>query len=269
MSANPARIVVGVNIISSIKNSIVRKTVNIDSDQWVYNTAGHGEKLILLHGFGASKESWNDILPFLAENYSIVAVDIPGHGEISKNINSNYSIDTQLLRLNDFIKRLGLASFHIAGNSMGGAIAGAYSARYPSKVKSLWLIDPAGVKSSKKSDFEKLYEKTGKNVMVAGTVEEFDRQMTWFYHNPPDISDYMKRGIVDLIGSDATFANKLYTDLLLNWVPLEEVLTGFEAPVLITWGESDRLTEVSGAAILHNVNTIISIMLCLSAMQFV
>ena len=253
LRANPASIVIGFNIISNIKNKVTRKIVTIGDDQWIYNSSGDGEKLVLLHGFGASKESWNKILPYLNKNYSIIAVDIPGYGESSKNMSSNYSINDQVVRLNAFITSLELESFHIAGNSMGGAIAGAYAAKYPSKVKILWLIAPAGIKSAKKSDFDNLYEKTGENIMIANTVEEFEQQMTWLYDSPPNLPEYIKQGIVELTGNETKFIEKLHTDLLINWTPLEETLIGFKGRVLITWGKNDRLTDVSGAAILHQV----------------
>ena len=253
LSINPSGIVVALNVVSRIRNNITHESIEIENCRWVYNRAGQGEILILLHGFGASKESWNEIIPYLMKNYSIIAIDLPGFGESSKNTNFNYSIDSQVFRLHAFIEQLGLKNFHIAGNSMGGAIAGSYAAKYPSGVKSLWLLDPAGVQSAERSEFEKFFEETGENVMVASSVEEFDRQMAWIYHNPPSIPGYIKRGIINLIGTDRSFSDKLHADLLSEWTPLEVVLAGLGIPVLITWGENDRLAHVSGADVLRGV----------------
>lgn len=251
--AKPASIVIAKNIVSGIQNNIVRNTAIVDSQHWVYSSSGQGEPVILLHGFGASKESWGEIIPFLAHSYHVIAVDIPGYGESSKDVNASYSINAQVLRLDAFVENLGLESFYLAGNSMGGAIAGTYAAKFPEKIKSLWLIAPAGVRSADKSDFDRFHEETGENVMVAGTVAEFDRQMSWLYHTPPEIPVFIKRGIVDLISVDSGVVKKLHTDLIRGWVPLEEVLQGFVGPVLITWGKNDRLTHVSGATVLHKV----------------
>lgn len=250
---NPAYLVIGSNVIANIRNNITYESIDVGEQKWVYNRAGEGEPLLLLHGFGANKESWNKIMPLLAQRYFVISVDIPGYGESSKDINADYSIYAQVIRLHDFVNQLGLSSFHIAGNSMGGAISGAYAAQYPEQIKSLWLMDPAGVKSAQKSEFDLLFEQSGVNVMSVQTVDEFDRLLTWVYHKPPVVPDYIKRGIIDLIGGDAEFSRKLHADLIRDWTPLEETLSGYKGPVLISWGEADRLTHVSGAAVLHKV----------------
>lgn len=48
----------------------------------------------------------------------------PGHGNSSKIESESYSIENQAKRLDQFVSKLGLNKFHIAGNSMGVAIAG-------------------------------------------------------------------------------------------------------------------------------------------------
>ena len=119
LSMNPSGIVVALNVVSRIRNNITHESIEIENCRWVYNRAGQGQILILLHGFGGSKESWNEIIPYLMKDYSIIAIDLPGFGESSKNTNFNYSIDSQVFRLHAFIEQLGLKNCHIAGNSMG------------------------------------------------------------------------------------------------------------------------------------------------------
>ncbi len=47
---------------------------------WHVQCAGNGPTLLLLHGTGAATHSWRDLLPLLARSFSVVAVDLPGHG---------------------------------------------------------------------------------------------------------------------------------------------------------------------------------------------
>lgn len=250
---NPANIVVGANLIKTIENGIERRTLQVDEHRWVYNTSGEGETLVLLHGFGASKESWNDLVPFLSSRYSIVVPDLPGFGESSLNSEGNYSVENQVIRLRDFLTALGLKNIHLAGNSMGGNIAASYAKQFSSEIVSLWLIAPAGVASASKSEFDLYFEKTGENVMTAGSIEELDRQLAWIYHKPPVMPTIIKRGIIDLLSKSSRFSQKLHKEFTTTMPAVEEILADFERPTLISWGENDRLTHVSGAKILQKV----------------
>lgn len=192
-------------------------------------------------------------MPHLAESFTVIAVDIPGFGESSKNPNDDYGIYSQVARLQQFVDALDLKHFHLAGNSMGGAIAGTFAARHPDKVLSLWLLNPAGVESAQRSEFDLFYEEKGENVMLASTVEELDKQLAWLYHSSPEMPNLIKQGIVDLIGNSDDLSAKMHQDLTQSWPPLEQELQGFSKPALITWGDQDRLTHISGVYVLKDV----------------
>ena len=81
------------------------------------------QSLLLIHGFAASKEGWLRYAAELTDRYHIVIADLPGHGESTKDMSLNYNIETQVENVHKIAQALNLASFHIAGNSMGGAIS--------------------------------------------------------------------------------------------------------------------------------------------------
>jgi pimeloyl-ACP methyl ester carboxylesterase len=86
----------------------------------VYLEGGRGESVLLLHGFGADKDNWNLFSRYLTKRYHVIAPDLPVFGESSKIWSDQYNISAQVERVHDFVKQLGLKSFHLAGNSMGG-----------------------------------------------------------------------------------------------------------------------------------------------------
>lgn len=135
---------------------------------------------------------------------------------------------------------------------MGGSIAGEFAAKYPDKVRSLWLTSAAGVQAAQPSAFDLHFRQGGENVMVVRNVEEFDRQMAWLFHTPPTTPTLIKRGIVALIGANAASTEKAHRDLIADWPALERSLSGFAKPVLITWGEEDKLVDLSAAKVLHD-----------------
>ncbi len=250
---NPANLVLGLNLLADMHKGITRHSLQLDGEDWVYNTKGTGEPLVLVHGFGGSKESWDAVLPLLAEHYQVIAVDLPGFGESSKNPDKNFTIASQTVLLNHFVRQLGLKQFYLAGNSMGGAIAGEYAAKYPHKVKGLWLISPAGVQAAEPSEFETHFDDTGDNIMVAATNDQFDGMLAWLFYTPPKVPWLVKSALVMQGVKNADFLDYAYEDLLSDWAPLEDALENFEVPVLITWGANDRITHVSGAQALADI----------------
>lgn len=250
---NPASLVRGLNTLANFNKGISRHSLTLDDEDWVYNISGTGEPLILLHEFGSNKESWNALLPYLNSQYQVIAVDLPGFGESSKNPDKNFTIASQTQRLQRFIKQLGLSQFYLAGNAMGGAIAGEYAAKHPHRVKGLWLISPAGVQAAEASEFDTHLEETGDNVLVAQSIEQFDAMENWLYFTPPKVPGLIKSGLVILAKNDADFTDYAYEDLLSDWTPLEDALENLDIPVLITWGANDRITHVSGAQVLADI----------------
>lgn len=106
------------------------------------------EKILLIHGFGASLNSHNDIFAPLSRRFTVIAVDLPGFGltervsDCSCNFDP-YSRNGQVEFIKEFISKLNLGSIYISGHSMGGEVAAIFTVRYPEMVKGLILEDAA------------------------------------------------------------------------------------------------------------------------------
>jgi pimeloyl-ACP methyl ester carboxylesterase len=89
-----------------------------------YSRLGAGEPLVLLHGQGLSRRSWDPVVADLARERDVIAVDLPGHGDSPRQPRSagNTPLD-QAHAVAELLDELGLASVHVAGNSVGGWVA--------------------------------------------------------------------------------------------------------------------------------------------------
>lgn len=152
------------------------KSVDIQGVKFVYAEGGTGDTIILIHGLVGTKNFWLKFAKYLTPNYRVIIPDLPGYGESSKSLDININIIPQMEKLNLFVKELKLTKFHLAGLSMGGAIAGNYAADYPEMVKTLALFNSAGVKEPRKSEAILLMEK-GTNPFVIKDVHDYDRLM--------------------------------------------------------------------------------------------
>jgi len=106
--------------------------------------AGEGEPLVLLHGFGASSYSWREVLPDLARDYRVVALDLNGFGYTDRpKEREHYTREGQVQMILATLDVLGIDSAHFVGHSYGGALTFALTAKHPERVRSMILVDPA------------------------------------------------------------------------------------------------------------------------------
>lgn len=220
-----------------------------------YLEGGKGNVLVLLHGFGANKDNWTRIGKYLTPYFRVIAPDLPGFGESGTDPDGDYTIGVQAERVKAFVQTLGLKSFHLGGNSMGGNIAGVYAARYPGDVKSLLLISPGGVASSEKSEMVRLLTEGKPNPLIVKTVEDYERLMDFVFVKRPYIPRPIKRVLIEEAIRHRPLNFEIFKQLIksVGVPPLEGLLKGLKVPTLIVWGEKDRVLHVSGAKILESV----------------
>lgn len=84
---------------------------------------GRGRPMLMLHGFGASGYEWRKLIPRLARNNRVIAIDMKGFGMSSKPRDRRYSIADQAKIVEAFIRRRGLRNITLVGHSLGGAVA--------------------------------------------------------------------------------------------------------------------------------------------------
>ena len=111
----------------------------------VHESHGSGEPLVLIHGLGSARTVWKRIHASLAEDFTAVAVDLPGHGE--SPLPADKKMDPRSLAddVVETMSRLGHDRFHVVGNSLGGWIALEIAAAYPERVRSVIGLAPAGL----------------------------------------------------------------------------------------------------------------------------
>jgi pimeloyl-ACP methyl ester carboxylesterase len=101
-----------------------------------------GRPLVLIHGLGASKASWLPIVPQLAREHRVLAVDLPGFGSSSKP-RGRYDARWFADQMFGFLDAAGYDSAFLAGNSMGGRIAQEMAMMRPERVDAIACLCPA------------------------------------------------------------------------------------------------------------------------------
>lgn len=121
------------------------ETVEVGGRRIRYLRQGDGGvPLVLVHGFGADLTTWLFNHAALGAGRAAYALDLPGHGGSTKDVGAG-DLDLFAGVLAGFLAATGLGRVHVAGHSMGGAVAIATALAHPDRVASLTLIASAGL----------------------------------------------------------------------------------------------------------------------------
>lgn len=89
---------------------------------WHVQRLGSGPTLLLLHGTGASTHSWRDLAPILAERFTVIAPDLPGHGFTDAPARHRMSLPGMARQVAGLLRHLDLSPALAVGHSAGAAI---------------------------------------------------------------------------------------------------------------------------------------------------
>lgn len=104
-------------------------------------TQGSGKALLLIHGLGSSWRAWRPILDDLAAERSVIAIDLPGHGETPAEEDSG-TFDGLVGSVERYLFANDLIGIDVAGSSMGARIV--LELAHRGKVGNVVALDPGG-----------------------------------------------------------------------------------------------------------------------------
>jgi pyruvate dehydrogenase E2 component (dihydrolipoamide acetyltransferase) len=203
-----------------------------------------GEPLVLIHGFGGDLNNWLFNHEALAATREVYALDLPGHGESAKDVGDG-SLDSLTDTVLGFMDALGIDAAHLAGHSMGGAVALNLADRAPQRVRSLVLICSAGLGTEINAGY------------IEGFVTAADRRalkplLTELFADTALVTrqlvdDMLKYKRLEGVGAALrSLAGALFRDGRQSAV-LADVPERLGKPVLAIWGSDDRIIPVAHA----------------------
>ena len=205
--------------------------------------------ILLLHGFGASLQAWDDWAPALEKNLRVLRIDIPGFGLSGPAVNQDYSDAADVARVIAVMDQLGVQQVIVAGHSMGGRIAWNLAAAHPERVSKLVLISPDGFPDpNAKSD--KTYEVPALLGLLPYSLPQWALRMGGVapaFADDSQLTPQMMQRYHDMM-----LAPGVRTALLermrqtRNSDPVSR-LQSIKAPTLLLWGEKDAFIPVSNA----------------------
>ncbi len=227
-----------------------------------YEIYGQGDKnIVLLHGFGASLQSWNDIRYLFDKNiYKLYLVDLKGFGFSSKLTNDDYSFEAQSELILDFINKKNIKNTTIIGHSYGGGIALLTylnsTKNSESKIKKLILIDCAAYLDNIPFFLKYLRNPLIRFLMFTFTTSDFRAKYTLyrlFFDSRKITEERIKRYsyFYSLPGANQSMIQAAEQIIPKNYSKLINNYSKITIPTLIIWGENDPILDIQQGIRLH------------------
>jgi pimeloyl-ACP methyl ester carboxylesterase len=212
---------------------IETKSEKMSGGTIVYDKAGKGPNILLLHGLFAAKKQWQPLLCSLASaGYTAIAPDLPGYGKSDDFPLAVYPLYNQVALLRQFTDRINVTQLDIAGSSIGGTIATLYANRFPENVRTVAFIgSPLGIVDWTNEVSNLLHR--GINPFIPINEDQFDLELRLLFVNPPSITSHQKREVI----STYIALNRHYFDLWHIVTSYANLLwnESSSAPKLIIW----------------------------------
>jgi pimeloyl-ACP methyl ester carboxylesterase len=206
--------------------------------------------IVLLHGTSASLHTWEGWSEVLKNQRRVIRFDMPGFGLTGPDLQNDYSIAAYVRFVGAVMDILGVKSFVLAGNSLGGQVAWATAVAMPQRVSKLILVDAAGY------PLESISVPVGfwiastpglrsvmEYVLPRGLVQASVRNV---YGNPAVVTPALVDRYYELTlraGNRPALARRLEQKLSGDVAQIKTI----SIPTLILWGSKDRLIPPSNA----------------------
>jgi pimeloyl-ACP methyl ester carboxylesterase len=216
------------------------KTIAVFGLSIHYFDMGSGPVVVLLHGLGARKEDWLPVLDPMAQKYRLLVPDQIGFGKSDKPL-LDYSIQTYVDFLNEFLRQLKVEKASLVGESLGGWIAALYVAEIGGgthliPIEKLVLVDAAGLKQDKPiPDLN-----PSSLAAMRGMMEAVFYDTSWLSE------DALRKVFTDKLAvHDGYTVRSILGNPALGTERLDERLASIKVPTLVTWGKQDKLLPIA------------------------
>ena len=180
--------------------TFTHRTASVNGIQLHYVIGGHGDPVVLLHGWPETWYEWHLVMPALAKNHTVIAPDLRGLGDSSKPL-TGYDGKTVAEDIHQLVTQLGFKTIFLVGHDIGTQVAYSFAATHPTEVKKLVVMEltiPGFAPAGRMPSWWAIFHQTPDvpEALVQGKELIY---LSWFFHNlafnpaavTPDINEYV------------------------------------------------------------------------------
>jgi pimeloyl-ACP methyl ester carboxylesterase len=180
----------------------------VNGIQLHYVIGGHGDPLVLLHGWPQTWYEWRHVMPALAKNYTLIVPDLRGLGDSSRPL-TGYDGKTTAEDIHQLVSQLGFKQIFLVGHDVGSQPAYSYAAAHPTEVKRLVIME---------------------YIFPGFTPPQLEGKVWWFpFHQTPDIPEALVDGKERMYLS-WFYHNIAYNPAAITQADIDEFVNHYSAP---------------------------------------
>jgi pimeloyl-ACP methyl ester carboxylesterase len=229
--------------------------VSIHGHNVSYRGGGSGPVVVLIHGMAGSSVTWEAVMPELTRHHTVIAPDLPGHGDSDKP-RGDYSLGAHASSIRDLLLALGHERATVVGQSFGGGVAMQLAYQFPERCERLVLVSSGGLGQEVALLLRALTLPGAEHLMPIacnGRVRDAGTAVTGFldrlglrpapavaemWRSYASLSDastreafhHTLRSVVDMHGQRVSAADRMYL--------------AAEVPTMIVWGDRDPIIPI-------------------------
>ena len=208
--------------------------------RFIIGTFGAGPVVVLVHGLGSRKEDWLPVLEPLAQKYRLLVPDQIGFGKSDKPL-LDYSVQTYVDFLNEFLRQLKVEKASLVGESLGGWISALYAVELTDgthliALDKLVLVDAAGLKQD--TPIPNLNPSS--LAAMRGLMESVFYDTSWLNE------EALRKIFTDKLAvHDGYTVRSFLANAALGTERLDDRLAKIKTPTLVVWGKQDKLVPLA------------------------
>ena len=205
-----------------------------------YWDVGAGPVVVLVHGLGSRKEDWTPVLGPLAQKYRLLVPDQIGFGKSEKPL-LDYSVQTYVDFLDEFLRQLKVEKTSLVGESLGGWISALYAVELGDgahliPVEKLVLVDAAGLKQD--APIPNLNPSS--LATMRGVMESVFYDTSWLN------DEALRRIFTDKLSVHDSFTVRSFLgNPMIATERVDDRLAKIKTPTLVVWGKQDKLIPMA------------------------
>jgi pimeloyl-ACP methyl ester carboxylesterase len=181
---------------------------SVNGVQIHYVIGGHGDPVVLLHGWPQTWYEWRHVMPALAKNYTVIVPDLRGLGDSSKPV-TGYDGKTVAEDIHQLVSQLGFKQIFLVGHDVGSQPAYSYAAAHPTEVGRLVIME---------------------YIFPGFTPPQLEGKVWWFpFHQTPDIPEALVEGKERMYLS-WFYHNLAYNPSAITQTDIDEFVSHYSAP---------------------------------------